>query len=198
MPNPSKDILLQMMRNANIGLFEFNPLSGAVKVDDTYASGLGYQKEEHSNLEAWLNIIHPDYLAKSERELREFLESDQTSSVSVLPLKRKDGSYKWIRGTIFKSDSNTLFGCYVDLSEEREAQKSLEIAKEEALKSEIKLRSLFNSMEDLVLEIDENGTYLSVAPTKSDPMDLIVDDLPGKTLFTKPLVDIKYLHNAKQ
>jgi PAS domain S-box-containing protein len=49
-------------------------------------------------------------------------------------------------------------------------------------KSENKLRSLFNNLEDIVIEFDYNGTYLSIAPTSPELLFAPSDEMLGKRL----------------
>ena len=64
---------------------------------------------------------------------------------------------------------------------------------EEALKeSEFNLRSLFNAMTDVVLEINYEGRYINIAPTSPDLLYKPADEILGKTLhevFPKPEAD---------
>ena len=59
--------------------------------------------------------------------------------------------------------------------------------------SENNLRSLFNSMRDIVFEMDYNGTYINIAPTSPDLMFLSPEKTTGKTLhevFPKAEADL--------
>jgi len=70
----------------------------------------------------------------------------------------------------------------------------LKKTKEDAVKSEENLRTLFNTMTDLVFEIDKNGKYIYIAPTAGDLMfKKPEDEVIGKTLhdvFPKKQADI--------
>jgi len=69
----------------------------------------------------------------------------------------------------------------------------IKITKEDAVKSEENLRTLFNAMTDLVFEIDNKGKYIYIAPTTSDLMFKKPEEVVGKTLhdvFPKKQADI--------
>ncbi len=66
---------------------------------------------------------------------------------------------------------------YTDITDKVKAFSALE-------ESENKLRSLFNAMTDMILEIDKNGRYIYViVPEKENPIGRCKDELLGKTIF---------------
>jgi len=146
MPQPSRELLHEIVRSASIGIFEFNPESGSLKVDDIYASSLGYSKKEINSLDIWQALVHPDHIERIQSERKLFLEGAETSFTSVYALRCKDGTYKWVRSTIFKSDKGLVTGCHIDLSDEREAQQSIVEAKEKSEESNKRYKALFENM----------------------------------------------------
>ncbi|MCF7918545.1 MAG: PAS domain-containing protein [Candidatus Cloacimonetes bacterium] len=76
-----------------------------------------------------------------------------------------------------------------ELEKEAQGRKQAENA---LRNSENTLRTLFNAMQDIVFEMDYNGTYLNIAPTSPDLMAKPPDEVIGKTLhyvFPKPEAD---------
>jgi PAS domain S-box-containing protein len=69
-----------------------------------------------------------------------------------------------------------------DISRQKEAEKALKENELKLQKSENELRSLFNSMSDLVFEMDYNGKYKNIAPTNPELMFKPSNELLGKTL----------------
>jgi PAS domain S-box-containing protein len=55
-------------------------------------------------------------------------------------------------------------------------------AEESLSKSESELRALFNSMNDVIIVYDKDGTYVRIAPTNPSRLVLPVDDLVGKNV----------------
>ncbi|MBD2152793.1 PAS domain S-box protein [Pseudanabaena sp. FACHB-1277] len=62
-----------------------------------------------------------------------------------------------------------------DISEQKRTEAALQA-------SELELRSLFLGMDDVVFVVDQNGTYLKVAPTNADKLYLPPDILIGKKI----------------
>ena len=73
------------------------------------------------------------------------------------------------------------------------ANQQLEAQNQQLRVSETRMRNLFNAMQDLVLEMDYNGTYLNIAPTSSQFLVKPAEEVIGKTLhdvFPKPQADL--------
>ncbi len=92
---------------------------------------------------------------------------------------------------IYSKDSKTVSIGVVstDISKIRKAEEKL-------VESEQSLRTLFNAMEDIVFEMDYNGTYLNIAPTSTQLMYQEAGQMLGKTLFDafeKPVAE-KFLN----
>jgi len=83
--------------------------------------------------------------------------------------------------------SETRFLVYVtDITEKK-------INELELKESENSLRALFNSMKDIVFEIDRDGTYINIAPTSPELLYKIPQEAVGKTLhdiFPKTEADL--------
>ncbi len=67
--------------------------------------------------------------------------------------------------------------------------------------SENKLNSLFNAMTDLVMELDYDGKYITIAPTSPELMFKLPENLIGKSLievFKKPEADrfLKFIQSV--
>ena len=83
---------------------------------------------------------------------------------------------KFLEISFYKgSPDENLIGIINDIT----TRKQVEIKLSE---SEINLRSLFNSMKEIVFEIDYNGTYLNIAPTAPGLMYLAPESAIGRTL----------------
>lgn len=91
-------------------------------------------------------------------------------SDSAAPIKGKKGS---IKGVII---------VFHDITKEHKMRDNLEKSKIALKKSEFNLRSIFNAMTDIVMELDANGYYLDVAPTSPDLMYKPVTKLLGKKI----------------
>ncbi|MEA3447569.1 MAG: PAS domain S-box protein [Bacteroidota bacterium] len=64
----------------------------------------------------------------------------------------------------------------------RAANQQLDASNKQTRASETRMRNLFNAMQDLVFEMDYNGTYLNIAPTSSQLLVKPAEEVTGKTL----------------
>ncbi len=72
-------------------------------------------------------------------------------------------------------------------------EQQLKAANQQLKKQENELKALFNAMVDLVIEVDNNGKYLYIAPTNVDLLFKPVNEVIGKTfhdLFPKEQADL--------
>lgn len=83
-------------------------------------------------------------------------------------------------------------GLYVD-------QSDLKRAKEAKIKSEARLRSFLDALDDLAFEFDENGRYLNVWTQSEDKLPLPKQDLVGRPLtdIFGPEVGARYLKTIR-
>jgi len=171
----SRNLLLELTKKAAIGFFEFSPKTGALKVDATCAENLGYAKEELTHMATWEKLIHPDRIDNVLCAQKDFLNGGGSSLTLKYPLRCKGGAYKRLRVTLSKHSAETVVGCSVFMPQEPEVDN-------EALRTSMQLSSLFNAMEDVVLELDYNGTYISVAPTRIKYTLKPSEEVLGKTI----------------
>ncbi|MBL7128994.1 MAG: PAS domain S-box protein [Ignavibacteria bacterium] len=91
------------------------------------------------------------------------------------------------KGKYFGQDVVIAFA--QDITERKQSEEALQ-------ESESNLRALFNAMTDVVLEIDNEGKYINIAPTSPNLLYKPAGELLGKTLheiFPKPEAD-KFLN----
>jgi PAS domain S-box-containing protein len=92
---------------ADLGLWDWNLITGKMFVDDRWASMLGYAAAEiDSDIHAWDNLIHPDDICEVRKALREHTEGRSPYYESEHRMLTKDGNWKWIftRGKVVDRD----------------------------------------------------------------------------------------------
>ncbi|MBT4333849.1 MAG: PAS domain S-box protein [Candidatus Cloacimonetes bacterium] len=111
--------------------------------------------------------------------------------------KRKNGTnFEVLMSShLHRSANNDIFyvSTSLDVTDHRNAEKELR-------RSETRLLSLFNSMTDIVMEIDYSGYYLYIAPTNANLLFMPSKHLLGKKLndiYPKPQAD-KFLNFIKE
>lgn len=108
-----------------------------------------------------------------------FYPDDKSISSFEIELQHKNGSkiYTIFNITRRKDESNDNIGAFffvTDISNQKKVEQQLK-------DSENQLRSLFNAMNDVVLEIDYEGRCISIAPTNPDLVFMPPHETIGKT-----------------
>ncbi|NMB56243.1 MAG: PAS domain S-box protein [Leptolinea sp.] len=132
-----------------------------------FPSSAGLIGEEADKLFSdWPEIItHLNDPDESTLILPKTASCQKTLEVSILPLEEH------------KNSPSGWFLVFHDITRYKETEEALQI-------SENKIRSLFNSLTDIVLVLDKDGKYLDIAPTipaipERDPLNLL-----GNTIFS--------------
>ena len=140
---------------------------------------LGFEVQEVIN-GSTLSLTHPDDTKIAKTMIKNAIKSKKGWSNVEIRWIHKDKSIR-----IFESSSRPIFneeniligftGIDRDITEQRKTLKALH-------KSEFDLRSLFNSMTDIVFEMDYKGKYINIAPTSPELMYKPAATLTGKYL----------------
>ncbi|MEJ5352720.1 MAG: PAS domain S-box protein [Melioribacteraceae bacterium] len=139
----SEERLNMAIQSANIGLWDQNFVTGEVIRNRQWAEMLGYSLEEiQSDLNAFINLIHPDDLEFVKKKIKEHEEGkSETFSVECRMLT-KNKSWKWILnvGKIVERDYQgkplRAIGVHIDIDERKKAEEALIKAKEKAEQAE--------------------------------------------------------------
>ncbi len=140
---------------------------------------LGFEVQEVIN-GSTLSLTHPDDTKIAKTMIKDAIKSKKGWSNVEIKWVHKDKSIKIFESSsrpIFNAE-NTLIGFTCidrDITEQRKTLEALH-------KSEFDLRSLFNSMTDVVFEMDYNGKYINIAPTSQELMFKPTPSSVGKTL----------------
>ena len=167
-------------------ILDMNPAYGKIlripqrEVIGSKASEL-YGSKKPPHLATYSKVV----VTNKQKTIEAFFPSqDKHFTISVFPL----GNHKF--ATVF-----------VDITKYKNAEKKQidhidflkKLVEAKLEESEFDLRSLFNAMEDVVIEFDYKGKYLHIAPTSPDLLYKPDNELLGKTLheiFPKSQADI--------
>jgi len=127
---------LEMAMNAgNLGLWDWNMKSGTTHYSDTWYTMLGYVPGElPMTYETWASLCHPDDLEPVLDDIREHAQKMTPNCASEFRMRRKDGSWTWIRGlgkVVERSPDGSplrMVGVFVDIQPLREALDRAEAA----------------------------------------------------------------------
>lgn len=84
--------------SANVGLWEWNPQTGDVTIDEIWANLVGYTLEELEpvSIDTWNRLVHPDDLKRFEEKTEEYFSGKSKLYEIEVRMKHKDGHWVWI------------------------------------------------------------------------------------------------------
>ncbi len=143
------------------GWFDVSLKTGEVSVSAEYVRIIGYEPEEfQTDLESWVNRIHPE---DRDGVLRAFKECLGTGISRTMEYRRqtKTGEWKWIRsiGKVVEYDSEgrplRVAGTHADISFRKHAEQALQESQE-------RFRELTELLPETIFEMDAKGNLTFV------------------------------------
>lgn len=145
------------LTGADLGLWDWNIVTGERTCNARWAEMLGYTVEEVSRQIAdWDKRIHPDDLPRVREARQAHLKGETTAYESEYRMLHRMEHWVWIldRGKVVERDAKgkpiRALGTHLDISERKHAEVALR-------EREAKLTTLLASMPDLVFMIDTSG-----------------------------------------
>jgi len=128
------------LESVNEGIWDWRIKTNAIYFSPQWKAMLGYQDNEIINLfSSWETLVHPDDLHPILDSLEDYLKSGTNEPYSwEFQMRHKNGSYRWIlsRGRVVERDTEDqplrLVGSHTDLTNRKQAEIELQIAKETA------------------------------------------------------------------
>ena len=162
--------LNNVIEGTNVGTWEWNVQSGAVKLNERWADIIGYTLDELSpvNIDTWLKFSHPDDLKKSENTLKLHFSGETDHYSCECRMKHKNGEWIWVldRGRVFEwtSDKKPLlmYGTHSDISESKKLENELK-SKEKMLSAIAKATAELLTNTDSLSAISKGIDYIGSA-----------------------------------
>lgn len=138
-------------RAGSVGLWEWEPLSNAVRYSPQWKRQLGYAESElPDTFESWRHRVHPDDEARVLAILDEFISHPEGGLVVEHRLRHRDGSYRWVlaRGSALLDSQGRpvrTMGSLLDITQFKELEQSLR-------ESERRYRELADALECRVVQ----------------------------------------------
>ncbi|MDA3962820.1 MAG: PAS domain-containing protein [Planctomycetota bacterium] len=125
--------------SSDVGLWDWNVVTGEVWFSDTWLSMLGYQREDlEPVVDTWAQLVHPDDADLINNELTAHLERRSPTYRTEHRCRCKDGSWRWILdcGRVIDRDIDgsalRAIGTHVDITALKAFQTELETSRTEA------------------------------------------------------------------
>ena len=128
------------LESVNEGIWDWQVQTNTIYFSPQWKAMLGYQESEISNeFSSWEELIHSDDLHPILDSLGQYLKRGSNEPYSwEFRMRHKNGSYRWIlsRGRVVERDAESqplrLVGSHTDITDRKQTEIELQIAKEAA------------------------------------------------------------------
>jgi len=174
------------LAGADLGLWDWDALSGRIQVNERWATMLGYEPTDTvAPAEHWQSLVHPEDLPGALASLRAHLQGDSDRFEAEVRMRTADGDWRWIlsRGRVVErredGRATRVAGTHLDISRLKEV--------EEALRhSERRYRSVIEDQTDLICRYRPDGTLTFANQAYARSLGLAPSEVVGMR-FTKPI-----------
>ncbi len=181
---------------ADLGIWDWDLAVNRASLNEQWAKKLEYTlKQGVLDPADWRGMIPDSIRNDVEQKLQEYLDGKTKFYQTELPLQSASGDTYWVisRGRITERDENgqpfRISGTYLDITERKNAEEVL-------ANREMHLRTLLNTIPDLVWVKDAEGRYLSCNRKFERLIGFPEAELIGKTDFDLFLKEDAELYSA--
>ena len=177
----SEQRLSLALKATNDALWDWDFKAGSLYVTPKWNAMLGYDEAEspltHNEM---LQYVHPDDREYIRKMLADHISGKTPGFETEYRFRMKNGEYKWImdRGRVVewsgKNHPTRMIGTYTDITEQKVVE--LQISLQRAL-----LKSMINSIPDLIFYKDMDGIYLGCNPAFCEFVGKDWDDIVGRS-----------------
>ena len=215
----SEERLALALESAKVGLWDWNPKTGELYINDIWASMLGYQKSDiASDISGCESLIHPEDAASVNRAIESHLKGLTRVYSAEFRMKSKKGEWIWIASTgkVCQRDESgnpiRMTGIHIDITDKIRMFEELEVARDAAetaaqAKSQFlatmshEIRTPMNGLMGVLHLMEEGASeqqldYLKTAEKSADDLLVLINDIldfskieAGKMVFENKLFD---------
>ncbi|QDT43342.1 Blue-light-activated protein [Gimesia alba] len=170
-------------RGSDIGLWDYNLVTGQVNYDDHWYAMLGYQPGEFlATFDAWKKLVHPEDLPSAMKLLEDYLSGNASSFEAEIRMKHKNGDWKWIltRGKISavtpQQTPLQVTGTHLDIDDLKRSQQI-------RLENEARLRIIMDQIPAILWTTDCNNQYTSIVGAGLNQLGIQPNEPVGQAIF---------------
>ena len=171
--------LYEAQEIGNIGSFSFDMAVGNFKPSPQFVKIFGFAPGQVVDANSWIQVVHPDDRQTINSLLVNSLERGIPYNVDFRIIR--DGRLGWLRG-ISKADTDAngkvvrVSGINIDITDRKIAQELL-------LQTHQNYESFFNTINDFLFVLDEQGNMVHVNSTVINRLGYSWDELSGKSVL---------------
>ncbi|MBL7690057.1 MAG: PAS domain S-box protein [Flavipsychrobacter sp.] len=169
----SEDFWRQALDSSGDGMWDVDVPARRISFSDRWHSVFGYTHEQITDLNQWINLIHPDDISDVQRIRNDYFAGETRYYHSEFRLKCSDGTYRWVlsRGVVIAYDDagNPLrfIGTHTDIDARKKAEEKYASLAQ-------MLAKLINNLNEGILVTDENDMIIF-----ANQMFCDIYDIPG-------------------
>lgn len=126
------------VEGGGIGLWDFNPQTEQIRINDHWAGMIGYTKEQLAPLSfsKWKELTHPDDIKTAEKLLSLHFSGEEQSYDNEIRMRHKDGYWVWMldRGQVAERDEEgnviRVIGTHIDISDRKQLEEDIRESRE--------------------------------------------------------------------
>ena len=170
--------LLSIVEGTNAGTWEWNVLTGEIRIDERWADVLGSSLSEllPVNVQTWNRLAHPEDRARSDALMRAHFAGQTPYYECETRMRHKDGQWIWTlahgRVSVWTPERRPalMAGILMDITERQTAQLALR-------NSEEHFRQLFETSLESILQTRPDGRLIHANPAACALFGLSPDEL---------------------
>ena len=173
------------LKGANAGTWDWNVQTGETVYNERWAEIVGYTLQELQpvSLKTWMDLCHPDDLARSLELHRKHLAGESEHYEFEMRMRHKNGEWVWVldRGRVLEWDSDgqplRMFGTHLDITERKRDEQQLRASEE-------KYRRLMEAADALIVMFDGAGKLHYANDKAAQARSLMPGEAIGQSLHS--------------
>lgn len=149
------------LRSSNAGIWDWDVTTNAVFFSDRWKEMRGYGLDEiQPRVEEWSSHVHPDDLERVMQAVNRHFNQETALFEEEYRVRCKDGTYLWVldRGQALWDETGKvirMLGSEIDITVRKQIEEALR-------ESEATKRALIQSIPDLLIRMQADGTHLEI------------------------------------
>lgn len=159
--------LSHVINGTRAGTWSWNIQTGETHFNEQWANMLGYQLQELEpvSINTWLQLVHPDDLKTSERQLNDYFAGKLDYYECEARVKHKNGEWVWIldRGKVAKwtdtGEPLEMYGTHQDITVDKRNKEQLALAAN--VYKEVNEGIVITDVNAIILDVNEAFTRIT-------------------------------------